>query len=124
MFSKDSNAFPFVRVIFNTFGGADGSVPIIPRFFQRAIVDFVEERYYNAMKNRSPRTYGSIWRDAKNGLESYTGNWRKAIKRASSMDTAEKEWTPQRRSQWKSILVQCIISNHGKSTKESSYELQ
>jgi hypothetical protein len=91
MFSKDSNAFPFVRVIFNTFGGADGSVPIIPRFFQRAIVDFVEERYYNAMKNRSPRTYGSIWRDAKNGLESYTGNWRKAIKRASSMDTAEKE---------------------------------
>lgn len=91
MFSKDCQAYPFVRVVFNGMGGFDGEKPIIPRFFQRAIVDFVEERYYNAMRNRNPRTYGSIWRDAQSRLESYTGNWRRAVKRVSAMDTAEKE---------------------------------
>jgi hypothetical protein len=72
-------------------GGVDGETPIIPRFFQRAVVDFVEERWLNAMKMRNTRTYSPMWRDAAARLDSYTGNWRKAIKRSSSMDTSEKE---------------------------------
>jgi len=91
MFSKDCGAFPYVRVVFNTMGGVDGDDPIIPRFFQRAIVDWVEERYYNAMKGRDPRAYRGLWIDADARLEKYTGNWKKAIKIVSSMDTAEKE---------------------------------
>lgn len=91
MFGKDCQAFPFVRVVFNGLGGVDGETPIIPRFFQRAVVDFVEERWLNAMKMRNTRTYSPMWRDAAARLDSYTGNWRKAIKRSSSMDTAEKE---------------------------------
>lgn len=91
MFSADCKVYPYVRVIFNTMGGVDGSEPIIPRFFQRAIVDWVEERYYNAMKGRDARAYRSLWMDADARLQSYTGNWRKAVKRVSSMDSAEKE---------------------------------
>ena len=91
MFSKECGAFPFVRVIFNGMGGVDGSKPMIPRFFQRAIVDWVEERYYNAMKARDHRKYRALWADADNRLTSYTGNWAKAKKRVTSMDTASKE---------------------------------
>lgn len=91
MFGRECKEFPFVRVVFNGMGGVDGSKPMIPRFFQRAIVDWVEERYYNAMKSRDARTYRALWTDAQGRLDSYTGNWRKAIKRVSSMDTSEKE---------------------------------
>ena len=92
MFSADCAAFPYVRVIFNGMGGVDGSKPMIPRFFQRAIVDYVEERYYNAMKSRSPRTFRILWQDAYNRLNDLrTGSWSKARKRVSSMDSAEKE---------------------------------
>lgn len=91
MFSRECKAFPFVRVVFNGMGGVDGSEPVIPRFFQRAIVDYVEERYYNAMRNRNPRTYNAIWQSAQARLDSYTGNWSKARKRVASMDSAEKE---------------------------------
>jgi hypothetical protein len=91
MFSKECSAFPYVRVIFNGMGGEDGSLPVIPRFFQRAIVDFVEERYLNAMKMREPRKYNSLWQAAQMRLSSYTGSWAKAKQRVSSMDSAEKE---------------------------------
>lgn len=91
MFSKECQSFPYVRVIFNGMGGVDGEKPVIPRFFQRAIVDYVEERYYNAMKSRNPRLFRSLWGDAQGRLDSYTGNWAKARKRVSSMDSAEKE---------------------------------
>ncbi len=91
MFSQDCKAYPYVRVVFNTMGGVDGSEPIVPRFFQRAIVDFVEERYYNAMKGRDVRAYRTLWSDANDRITSYRGSWAKAVKRVSSMDSAEKE---------------------------------
>jgi hypothetical protein len=92
MFSKECSAFPYVRVIFNGMGGVDGSKPMIPRFFHRTIVDWLEERYYNAMKARNPRTFRIIWQDAYNRLyDLRTGSWAKARKRVASMDSAEKE---------------------------------
>lgn len=91
MLSRTCSAYPFLRVTFNGMGGVDGSNPVIPRFFQRAIVDFVEERYYNAMKSRNPRTWRVLWADAQSRLDSYTGNWAKAKKRVTSMDSATKE---------------------------------
>lgn len=91
MFSQECRAFPFVRIIFNGMGGPEGDVPVIPRFFQRAIVDYVEERYYNAMKGREPRKYRTLWADAQSRLDSYTGYWTKAKRRVTSMDSAEKE---------------------------------
>jgi hypothetical protein len=91
MFSRECRAYPYVRIIVNTMGGIDGDTPVIPRFFQRAIVDYVEERFYNAMKGRQPRKYRTSWADAQNRLDSYTGAWAKAKKRVSSMDSLEKE---------------------------------
>lgn len=90
MFSEDCKAFPYVRIVFNGMGVEIGEKPIIPRMFERAIIDFIEERYYNAMKARDPRVYRSLWNDAYARLESYTGSWAKARKRAKAMNQQEK----------------------------------
>lgn len=92
MLGKECGAYPFLRVIFNGLGGVDGSTPMIPRFFQRAIVDYLEERYYNALKSRNPRLYRILWNDAYTRLYDFRiGSWSKARKRVSSMDSSEKE---------------------------------
>lgn len=92
MFSKECAAFPYVRIIFNGVGGPIGDVPVIPSFFERAIVDYVEEKFYNAMKARHPRTFRVLWQDAYNKLHDMrTGSWNKARKRVKSMNSAQKE---------------------------------
>lgn len=73
-------------------GVPNGDLPIIPRFFERAVVDYVKVRFYEAMKSRDPRMYRPLWVDAKGDLEDLvTGSWNKAKKRIKSMDTAQKE---------------------------------
>lgn len=92
MLSKDCLGYDNVRIIANTFGGEIGDLPVIPRFFERAVEDFVKVQFYEAMKSRDPRTYRILWQDAKNDLEDpVTGSWNKARKRVKSMNTAEKE---------------------------------
>jgi glutamyl-tRNA reductase len=69
-----------------------GDTPIIPRFFERAINDYVEEKYYNAMKSRDSRMYRPLWTDAYQKLTDLRdGSWNKARKRIKSMDSKEKE---------------------------------
>jgi len=73
-------------------GVPNGELPIIPRFFERAVVDYVEEKFYNAMKSRDPRMYRPLWVDATTKLNDLTsGSWNKARKRIKAMDTLEKE---------------------------------
>lgn len=73
-------------------GVPNGELPIVPRFFERAVVDYVKLKFYDAMKGRDPRTYRPLWMDAKDDLENLvTGSWNKAKKRIKSMDTKEKE---------------------------------
>jgi hypothetical protein len=92
MFSQECGAYPFVRIIFNSMGVPNGDLPTIPSFFERAIVDYVEERFYNAMKSRDARTYRSLWNDAYSKLyDNVNGSWNKAKKRVKAMDTQEKE---------------------------------
>lgn len=91
MLSESCRSFPYIRLVFNGLGGEIGGDLIIPRLFERAIVDFVEERFYNSMKARDPRKYRALWSDAKANLESYTGNWAKTVKRIKGMDQAQKE---------------------------------
>lgn len=92
MLSKECSAYPYIRIIFNGLGGPIGDVPVIPSFFERAVVDYVEERYYNAMKAREPRIYRSLWSDAYARLNDMRdGSWNKAKKRVKAMDTAQKE---------------------------------
>ena len=65
---------------------------VIPRFFERAVVDYVEERFYNAMKSRDPRKYRGLWNDAFGRLNDLRGgSWNKAKKRIKAMDSQEKE---------------------------------
>lgn len=91
MFAKDCKSYPYVRIIFNGNGVPNGELPIIPSFFERAVVDFVEEKFYNAMKSRDPRLYRPLWNDAYTKLNDLTqGSWNKAKKRIKSMDTKEK----------------------------------
>ena len=92
MFSTECKEFPYVRMRFNGMGVPNGELPIIPRFFERAVVDYVEEKFYNAMKSRDPRMYRPLWVDATTKLNDLTsGSWNKARKRIKAMDTLEKE---------------------------------
>jgi hypothetical protein len=73
-------------------GVENGDMPTIPRFFERAVVDYVEEKFYNAMKSRDPRMYRMLWQDAFSKLNDLTsGSWNKARKRVKAMDSKEKE---------------------------------
>jgi hypothetical protein len=92
MFSKNCLEYENVRVICNNRGEANGDLPVVPRFFERAVNDYVEERFYNAMKSRDPRKYRILWSDAYSRLnDNSNGSWNKARKRIKSMDTAERE---------------------------------
>jgi hypothetical protein len=91
MFSKECKGYEFVRIIYNGMGVENGDLPVIPRFFERAVVDYVEEKFYNAMKARDPRTYRPLWTDAYQKLNDFAnGSWNKARKRIKSMDSKEK----------------------------------
>jgi hypothetical protein len=87
MFGSESASFSKVRLVYNGMGGEIGDEPIIPRFFERAINDYVEEKYYNAMKSRDSRNYRALWSDAYMKLEK---SWRKAENRIKMMSTFEK----------------------------------
>ena len=92
MLSQACTGFSYIRIIYNGMGVENGDMPIIPRFFERAVVDYVEERFYNAMKSRDPRKYRGLWNDSFQRLNDLrSGSWKKAKGRIKSMDTQEKE---------------------------------
>lgn len=92
MLSPDSVSFNKVRIIYNGMGGEIGDEPIVPRFFERTIIDYVEERFYNAKKAEQPRKWRANWSDAFSRLTNpRDGSWRTAQMRISSMDTFQKE---------------------------------
>lgn len=92
MFSSTCSNFSKVRLIGNGMGGVVGDVPIIPRFFEEAVKDWVIEKFYKAMMGRDPRMYRGLYLDAKANREDLrTGSWKNARIRVSSMDSWEKE---------------------------------
>ena len=88
MFSSSCRAYKTVRLVYNGMGVEIGDEPIIPRFFERYINDYIEERFYSAMKAREPRKYRGLWSDSYSKLEK---SLMKAKMRVSSMNTYEKE---------------------------------
>jgi len=64
-----------------------GDEPIIPRFFERFINYYIEDRFYSAMKARDPRKYRILWADA-NGI--MAREMEKAKMRISGMNTWQK----------------------------------
>jgi len=92
MLSESCKGYANIRVVYNGMGVENGDMPVIPRFFERAVVDYVEERFYNAMKSRDPRTFRGLWNDSFSRLNDIrNGSWNKAKKRIKSMDSQEKE---------------------------------
>ena len=92
MLSESCKGYANLRVVYNGMGVENGDMPVIPRFFERAVVDYVEERFYNAMKSRDPRTFRGLWNDSFTRLNDLrNGSWNKAKKRIKSMDSQEKE---------------------------------
>ena len=88
MFSTDCRSYSKVRIIANGIGGETGGLPLVPRFFEEAVTDFVYVRFYKAMKAREPRKYRGLWADSKEDL---TVSMRKARIRVANMDSYEKE---------------------------------
>lgn len=92
MLSSTCGSFSKIRIVCNGMGVEVGDIPIIPRFFEQAIKDWVIEKFYEAMKARDPRTYRSLWLDARdNRINLRTGSWKEARRRISSMDSWQKE---------------------------------
>ena len=88
MFSTDARAFTNVRIVANGIGGEIGGIPLVPRFFEEAVTDFVYVRFYKAMKAREPRKYRGLWSDSKDDEKV---SMRKARIRVANMDSYEKE---------------------------------
>lgn len=92
MFSSTCGSYSKVRLICNGMGVEVGDIPIIPRFFEQAIKDWVKEKFYESMKARDPRTYRGLWADARDERTNLrTGSWKEARKRIASMDSWMKE---------------------------------
>lgn len=79
-------SFNKVRLVYNGMGGEIGDEPIIPRFFERAVNDYVKMKFYDAMKSRDSRTFRVLWADAKQDLSE---SWYKAEKRIKTISTWE-----------------------------------
>lgn len=88
MLSSSCSSYDKIRIIYNATFGSITDIPIIPRFFKRAAVDYIEERVYSVLKARNPRLYRAIWSDVFTKREQ---SMQKARMRASSMSTFEKE---------------------------------
>ena len=88
MFSSQAKGYSKVRLVYNGLGGNSDEMPIVPRFFKRAVVDYIEERYFLAMKARDPRKWRGSWTDA---FKKKEVSMQRARIRVSSMDTWEKE---------------------------------
>jgi hypothetical protein len=92
MLSSTCSSYSKIRMICNGMGVEVGDIPIIPRFFEQAIKDWVKEKFYEAMKARDPRLYRSLWMDARDERTNLrTGSWKEARKRIASMDSWMKE---------------------------------
>jgi hypothetical protein len=92
MFSSACKSYENVRITFNGMGGEIGDLPIVPRFFERAVGDYVSERFFNSKKAEDQRKYRTLWGDAEASLnDPRKGSWKKARMRVSSMNTFERK---------------------------------
>jgi len=92
MLSSGCKSFSKIRLVCNGMGAEVGEIPIIPRFFEQAIKDWVKEKWYEAMMGRDPRTYKLLYQDARDVRTNLrTGSWKNARIRVSSMDSWVKE---------------------------------
>ena len=88
MFSSSCSKFQKIRIVYNGMGVEIGDEPIIPRFFERYINQYIEERYYSAMKARDPRKWRILWADA-SAMKDKEGE--KARMRIAAMNSFEKQ---------------------------------
>lgn len=91
MFSTGCATFQKIRIVYNGIGIEKmGDIPTIPNFFERAINDYIAERFYFVKMGQDPRMYASLYDRAAAKLNDYVnGNWHKAIKRVKMMDSSE-----------------------------------
>jgi hypothetical protein len=92
MFSQSCSGFGFVRFVCNGFGGLIGDEPNIPRFFRRAITDYVRMKFYQEMSGKEPRVYRVMYEEAKQDLyNEQNGSWKRARIMVSQMNSFEKK---------------------------------
>lgn len=90
MFSSSCEAFQKVRIVFNGMGGEIGDLPIVPRFFERAVNDYVKMLFYEKKMGEDPRMYSGLYDRAKARYDDWGGNWKKAEKRIKLMNAKER----------------------------------
>tara|TARA_Y100000814_G_scaffold96598_2_gene66904 strand:+ start:12308 stop:13051 length:744 start_codon:yes stop_codon:yes gene_type:complete len=91
MFSSNCKGFDYLRIVYNGMGGAIGDEPIIPRLFREAIVDYVVERCFRALKAKD-RAYRPLWSDAYQILnDPKNGSWINAERKIKSLNTWQRD---------------------------------
>ena len=91
MLSIGARNFTHLRLVFNGTGGAIGDEPVMPRFFRGAIVDFVVERVFRALKAKDRVRWRVLWVDAKNDLRDPDGDWKEDERLIKKLGSWKKE---------------------------------
>lgn len=93
-FSPNSSSFEYVRFVGRGFNVVVGEVPIVPRTFRAAVVDYTRVRVLEIIKQRD-KTRRLDYLDAQNDLNGVRlnrkGSWEKAINLVKCMPTWERE---------------------------------
>lgn len=104
MLSSACSNYSGLRIIYAGTAGAIDQVPLIPRYFQKAIEDYVKYAYYQAMIPRNPRQgFEALAQEARLNLhDTKTGSWIEAKVRAVKATSKQRaDWKEyQQRGNW------------------------
>jgi hypothetical protein len=94
MFSSNCDAYSFVRLVYNGMGGDVSEVPLIPRVFRQAVMDFARVKVLNyfTMKNPQLRFMLNMAQgDLHGNGYNRPGSWKMAQRRIKGMNAWERE---------------------------------
>ena len=93
-FGSTCGGYSFVRLIYNGMGGEIADIPIIPRIFRTAVIDYVRVNALThfSLQNVQLRFALQLAQQDLDGAGwNKPGSWKKAERRMKSMNTWEKE---------------------------------
>jgi hypothetical protein len=94
MFSSNCDAYSYVRLVYNGMGSEISEVPLIPRVFRQAVIDFARVKILTHFAMRNPQfrfALGQAQEDMYGMGFNKPGSWKTAQRRIKGMNTWEKE---------------------------------
>lgn len=90
IFSSMCSGYSFYRVVYDGFGSKIDEIPIIPRVFRQAVIDYVTVRSLRAQlgRNKGDKQIGDLYTTAQASL---VNTWPTAVFRANRMSKLERD---------------------------------